>query len=211
VGKVKDLTGNKYGRLTVIEQHGFTEPNKRGQRHAIWYCRCDCGNYVERTTDVLKRGKSSCGCRQKEVLRKMSEINTTHNMTSNRLYRIYKGMVGRCYYPSTDRYSCYGGRGIKICNEWLKDRSKFFEWALKNGYHDNLTIDRIDVDGDYCPENCRWVSKEEQYKNRRQNIMITYNRKTLCAEDWSKLTGIKAQTIRWRYKHGWEIDKIFSK
>lgn len=168
---VKNLTGKKFGRLTVIEQHGFTEPNKYGQRYAIWYCRCECGNYVERTTDVLKKGKSSCGCRNKEVLEKMARKNITHNMTHTRLYRIYKGMIGRCYYKSSQRYNAYGGRGITVCDEWKNDKTKFFDWALKNGYREDLTIERIDVNGNYEPSNCCWIPMSEQYKNKQSNHM----------------------------------------
>lgn len=166
---VKDLRGQKYGRLTVVEHSGFTKPNKFKQRHSIWYCKCDCGNYIKRTTDVLKRGKSSCGCRQKEILEDMREKNITHGMSNTRLYRIYKGMIGRCYYPSTDRYNVYGGRGITVCDEWKNDRIKFFEWALNNGYAENLTIERIDVNGNYEPSNCTWITMAEQYKNKQSN------------------------------------------
>lgn len=169
MGKIKDLTGQKFGRLTAIEHVGFTKPNKHGRRYAIWKCRCDCGKYIERATDVLKNGKSSCGCRQKEVLKKMSDKNVTHNMTHTRLYRIYKGIIGRCYYKCSQRYNAYGGRGIKVCDEWKNDRTKFFEWALENGYSDELTIERIDVNGNYCPENCKWIPASEQYKNKQSN------------------------------------------
>lgn len=169
MGKFKDLAGEKYGRLTVVEHIGFTNPNKYGQRHAIWKCRCDCGNYTTKTTDVIKRGKSSCGCRKTEILEEMSNGNITHNMTHTRLYRIYKGMIGRCYYPCNQRYNAYGGRGIKVCDEWKNDRTKFFEWAITNGYSDDLTIERIDVNGDYCPENCCWITMSEQYKNKQSN------------------------------------------
>ena len=162
MGKFKDLSGKKFGRLTVIRQNGFTNPNKYGQRHAIWYCKCDCGNYVERTTDVLKRGKSSCGCRKKEVLISMSRKNTTHNMTHTRLYRIYKGMISRCYYKSSQRYNSYGGRGIVVCDEWKNDRTNFFDWAMNNGYRDDLTIERINVNGKYEPSNCCWIPMSEQ-------------------------------------------------
>jgi hypothetical protein len=169
MGKVKDLTGQKFGRLTVVEHIGFTEPNKHGSRYAIWKCKCDCGNYINRSVDVIKRGKSSCGCMQKEVLKMMSDKNITHNMTHTRLYRIYKGMIGRCYYKCSQRYNAYGGRGITVCDEWKNDRTKFFEWALQNGYSDELTIERIDVNGNYCPENCKWIPANEQYKNKQSN------------------------------------------
>ena len=169
MGEHKNLSGEKFGRLTVIEQVGYTKPNKHGGRYAIWKCKCDCGNYIERTTDVLKRGKSSCGCRKKEILNKMSNGNITHNMTHTRLYRIYKGMIGRCFYPKNQRYNAYGGRGITVCDEWKNNREKFFEWALANGYSDELTIERVDVNGNYCPENCCWIPMKEQYKNKQSN------------------------------------------
>lgn len=169
MGCFKDLTGQKFGRLTVIRQNGFTQPNKHGHRKAIWYCLCDCGNFVDRTTDVLKKGRSSCGCRQKEILKNMAERNITHNMTHTRLYRIYKSMYGRCYYKSSQRYNAYGGRGIVMCDEWKNDKVKFFEWALNNGYSDDLTIERINVNGNYCPENCTWIPMSEQYKNKQSN------------------------------------------
>lgn len=209
MSSVKNIVGQKFGRLTVIEQHGFSKPNKHGKRHAIWYCKCDCGNFIERTTDVLKRGKSSCGCIQKENLENMAKKNTTHGMANTRLYGIYKGMMNRCYNENDIHFPAYGARGIAICQEWLNDRPKFFEWAFQNGYEENLTIERKDNNKGYCPENCCWIPKEFQPKNKRQNIMITYQGKTLCAEDWSKLTGINAQSIRWRYKHGWSVDRIF--
>lgn len=205
----KDLTGEKFGRLTVIKQQGYTKPNKYGQRHAIWYCRCDCGEYVCRTTDVLKRGKSSCGCRQKEILNEMSEKNKKHGLSRNRIYGIWKNMNSRCYRKNDIHYPAYGARGITVCDEWKNDASTFFRWAFENGYQDNLTIERKNNDKGYCPENCTWVTKEEQYKNKRQNIMITYNGKTMCASDWGKETGISAQKIRWRYKHGWDVERIF--
>lgn len=206
----KNLVGKKFGKLTVIEQHGFTKPNKYGQRYAIWYCKCDCGNYVERTTDVLKRGKSSCGCAQRDNLKKMSLGNTKHGLSKSRIYGIWKNMINRCYREKDIHYQAYGARGIKVCDEWKNDSSKFFEWAFANGYRDNLTIERIDNDKDYCPENCTWIPKEQQPKNKRQNILITYKGKTMCASDWAKETGINANAIRYRFKHGWSADKIFS-
>lgn len=206
MGARKDYTGKKYGRLMPIKRVGIA---KNG--YSIWLCKCDCGNTVERTVDVFTRGKSSCGCVQKENLDNMSKNNVTHNMTKTRLYGIYKNMLSRCYREKDIHYPSYGARGITVCEEWKNDKECFFEWAMNNGYADNLTIERKDNDKGYSPNNCTWVTKEMQYKNKRQNIMITHNGKTMCAEDWSKETGIPATTIRWRYKHGWEVEKIFNK
>lgn len=165
MGKVKDLTGKRFDKLTVIKQVGVSK-----NRYAKWECVCDCGRTVIRTTDVLNRKtRHSCGCLNDNNLARMSNGNITHGMTGTRLYRVYKGMRDRCYYPNSDRYNAYGGRGIRICKEWLEDKNKFFEWALQNGYRDDLTIERIDVNGDYCPENCKWIPMSEQYKNKQSN------------------------------------------
>ena len=169
----KDITGKKYGKLTAIKHVGFTKLNKYGRRYSIWLCRCDCGNFVERTWDIINRGKSSCGCNQRERLERMTKTNTTHNMSHTRLYRIYKAMIGRCYYPCSDRYNAYGARGITVCDEWKYDRTKFFEWAINNGYEESLTIERINVNGNYEPCNCTWITMKEQYKNKQSNSKIS--------------------------------------
>lgn len=118
---VEDLTGKKLGKLTVIEQHGFTKPNKYGHRYAIWYCKCDCGNYVERTSDVLKRGKSSCGCVQEANLKRMSLGNVKHGLSKTRICGIWKNMISRCYREKDIHYKAYGARGITVCDEWKND------------------------------------------------------------------------------------------
>lgn len=205
-----DLTGSKYGKLTVINKNGFTDKNKFGYRHAIWHCLCDCGNYVDRTTDVLKRGHSSCGCSNKENLERMAKKNITHNASKTGAYRSYKAMMGRCYREKDIHFNAYGKRGITVCEEWKGNPKSFIEWAMKNGWKEHLTLERIDNNKGYSADNCCWIIKEMQPKNKRQNIMITYDGETLCAEDWSKKTGINAQAIRWRYKHGWDIDSIFN-
>lgn len=171
IGEVKDLTGRKYGRLTVIEQHGFTERNKHGSRQAIWYCKCDCGNYCEMPSGTLtrKRNNHSCGCLAKEHLADMSKGNITHNMTGTRLYGCYKGMMSRCYREKDIHYNAYGKRGIVVCEEWKDNPKAFIEWALSHGYSDDLTIERIDVNGNYEPSNCKWIPMSEQYKNKQSN------------------------------------------
>lgn len=206
---MKNILNEKHGFLVPIYFLGYTEKNKYGQRHAIWRCKCECGNYINRTSDVILRNKSSCGCKQKENLKKMSEINTTHKLSKTRLYKTYNSMVSRCYREKDIHYKSYGNRGIKVCDEWLNNRNLFFEWALNNGYNEELTIERKDNDLGYSPENCTFITKEMQYKNKRQNIMIEHNGKKLCASDWAKITGMNAQTIRYRYKKGYSAENIF--
>lgn len=168
--KVKDLTGQRFGKLTVIKQDGFTQKNKHGSRYAMWLCRCDCGNEVVRPTDNLKRKTNhSCGCANYENLKTMSQKNVTHGASNTRLYGCYKAMKSRCYREKDIHYNAYGRRGIVVCDEWLNDSKAFIDWALDNGYSDDLTIDRIDVNGNYEPSNCRWIPMSEQYKNKQSN------------------------------------------
>ena len=169
--KAKDLTGQKFGRLTAIEQRGYTAKNKHGTRYAAWYCKCDCGNYCEMSTNVLtrKRNNHSCGCLAKEHLIDISKRNITHNMTGTRLYGCYKGMMSRCYREKDVHYNAYGKRGIVVCDEWKNNPKVFIGWALSHGYSDDLTIERIDVNGNYEPSNCTWIPMSEQYKNKQSN------------------------------------------
>lgn len=158
--KPLELSGQRFGRLLVIRREG----SRNGR--ATWYCKCDCGNYKVVIGKNLKNGKtSSCGCLHKELLSKRSK---THGMTGKRLYRIWHDMKNRCEYSKDKKYSYYGGRGIKVCNEWSSNFESFMTWALSNGYNDLLTIDRINNDGNYEPNNCRWITMKEQCSNRRK-------------------------------------------
>ena len=120
-----------------------------------------------------------------------------HGLSHTRIDNIYKSMLSRCYHKENNRYDRYGGRGISVCDEWLKDKTKFFEWAFANGYSENLTLDRINGDEDYTPQNCRWATQKEQQNNRSNTIRLTANGETRTISEWADITGLKAKTI-WR-------------
>ena len=167
MGKFIDLTGQKFGRLTVIERADNT---KQGQ--AKWLCQCDCGRKTVVMGKSLRNGNTkSCGCLQKETI---GYKRTIHGQTNTRFYRIWCGMKSRCYNKKNPHFHLYGGRGIKVCNEWLKDFQTFYDWAIANGYADNLTLDRINVNGNYEPSNCRWITRKEQNNNKRAEPIIIF-------------------------------------
>lgn len=155
-----DATGQRFGRLVVVKAAGR---NKQGS--ALWLCRCDCGGLTTvRGSDLRNGSVKSCGCAKVEACR--ARI-TRHGGGGTRLYDIWKGMRARCNNPNHKAYPQYGGRGIKICREW-DDFASFREWALANGYREDLTIDRINNDEGYEPNNCRWASYVEQRHNQRR-------------------------------------------
>ena len=163
--KASDLTGKRFGRLIVIERaENYISP--QGQARKRWLCKCDCGNDVIVPASALINGESkSCGCLQKEIAK---NTFTQHGKWGSRLHRIWASMKTRCYNRKSRSYKWYGGRGITICDEWMNSFQAFYDWAMANGYRDDLSIDRIDVNGNYEPSNCRWITIIEQQKNKRQ-------------------------------------------
>lgn len=196
--KLIDLTGQKIGRLTVIKRVENDNTN-----HTRWLCKCNCGKIIIVSGNSLRtKATKSCGCLAKELLAKRK---TTHKMSDSRIYYIWKAMKQRCFNSKCKEYENYGRRGITICDEWLKKNVgfiNFYEWSIKNGYKDNLSIDRIDVNGNYEPSNCRWATREEQSNNKRTSHYITYNNKTYTMKQWSKKLNINYDKIRIRIKKG---------
>lgn len=193
--------GKQYGHLTVID---YAEPIVRpnGDVLKAWLCECDCINKTKKVIDEnsLKYNHTkSCGCTR----------HKTHGLSYSRIYKIYYAMLKRCMNEKYHQYSDYGGRGIKVCKEWQDDFMNFYNWAMKNGYSDNLSIDRKNVNGDYCPENCVWSTNIEQANNKRNNIIVDYNNESHTLKEWSYLSGIKYGTLLSRFRKKWSIDRIF--
>lgn len=211
-----DLSGKRFGRLSVISRE-MEYTDKAGSHRFKYKCLCDCGNYTLASRYQLRSGRiMSCGCLHKESAAKQGIANTKHGgcrrnvpYVEKRLYKIWAGMKQRCENPNNSSYKDWGGRGITVCDEW-HDFSCFQTWAIKNGYTDLLSIDRIDVNKGYSPENCRWASKTEQMNNQRTNVHITIDGVDHTIAEWSRLSGVKPGTISSRIKRGWSnYDAVF--
>jgi hypothetical protein len=198
-----DLMGRRFGRLTAQELI------VRG-RKSYWRCKCDCGKEKVIRQDTLTRNIThSCGCLQKEKVAESGHKNKKHGESSMRLFKIWTNMKTRCLNKNYNRYSDYGGRGIKICDNWLIYEN-FSKWAKENGYQDNLSIDRIDVNGNYEPSNCRWATMKEQGNNKRTNHFIIFNGETLTIRQWEERYELPSGTIYTRLNHGWSIERAIA-
>lgn len=200
-----NLTGQKFGRLTVIELL-----SERKNAEKVYRCKCDCGNYTNVRSGSLKQGLTrSCGCLGRE---QVISCNTTHGKRYTRIYGIWKTMKTRCNNKNSPKYKNYGSRGIVVCDEWRNDFEAFYNWAMNNGYRDDLSIDRIDNDGNYSPDNCKWSTPKQQVRNRRNTVCLTYNRETKSLAEWCEILNLNYHTVYDRHKHGWSTkDILFGK
>lgn len=201
---MKDITGKKFARLTAMNFDHKGENN-----HYFWLCKCDCGNDIVVDRGALVSGNTkSCGCLRCE--KAIPPVITKHGMSETRLYQIWKDMKGRCNRVTSQRYYTHGKRGVKICEEW-KAFEPFYEWAIANGYRDDLTLDRIDNNGNYEPSNCRWATQKEQANNRSTNRFIEYNGETRTIAEWARLLGMNYNTLCGRIKRGWSAERALTK
>lgn len=202
--KFRSLVGEVFGNLKVVS---FSHKNSLGKNY--WVCKCVCGNKIITSGSNLISGQSkSCGCLRKNLL---SARMKKHGQSETKLYNVWRGIRSRCLLKNTIDYDRYGGRGIKICNEWKEKFESFWKWSIKNGYMDGLTIDRIDNDGDYCPKNCRWVDRKEQAKNRRTTVFYLLNGEKICLNDLLEKIGF-SKSMYWRNKkRGYmEVTQLFN-
>ena len=203
-----DLTGQDFWSFHVI-QKGPEHIRANGKPVVQWECKCICGNIRYISTTALLSGKcKSCGCMHDEYNRISSTI---HGDSHTRLHNIWSGMRARCYSKSDYHYRWYGERGIKICDQWKDNYAAFKEWALNNGYSENLTIDRINVNGDYEPTNCRWATMTEQTNNTRRNVVIEAFGEKLTLSEWSRKMNIDYGVLKSRIRRGWSAEDALTK
>lgn len=203
MSKRLDLIGKKFGRLTVVS---LSCVDKR--QCTIWNCVCECGNAVKVVGKDLAKGHTkSCGCLSMD---KLLQRNIKHGLADTLIYKIWQGMKDRCTNPNNPKYKCYGGRGIKVCDKWLKSFESFCA-DMKDRPSSLYTIDRIDVNGDYEPNNCRWATPKEQANNTRRNHLLSYNNETHTLSEWESIVKIKQTTIRQRLRRGWPINDALTR
>lgn len=196
--------GARFNHLTAVEPDPVDGTK--------WVFECDCGYRKSILRSTVVAGKTiSCGrsgCPYHKAWQ--SERAKTHGLSYTKFYEVYRGILKRCYDPNAINYADYGGRGITVCEEWKHDAKAFYDWAMANGWAEGLTIDRIDVNGPYSPDNCRWVTPKAQASNKRSNRMITYEGRTMTLSEWAEYKGMNKQTLFARLDYGWSIEDALS-
>lgn len=213
MGKFVDLTGQKFNRLTVIER----DLEKSNKKRVMWKCKCDCGNITSaRTCDLKSEHYKSCGCYGREAARegtiRSNKERTKHGMYGTKFYRVWDSMIGRCTRSSSRNYDSYGGRGIKVSESW-RDFENFYNDMYKSyklhyeEHNGDTSIERIDVNGDYCKENCCWKTMKEQHRNRRDSFFIEYEGEKLTIMDLAERYNLPYSTVYSRHSRGHELIK----
>lgn len=205
---LKDLKGKRFGMLLVVEYHSSNNGAK-------WLCRCDCGNVSVVPSRSLNYGTTrSCGCGSKkqavENCNKHRERIAVGLPYTRQLKDVYRNMLSRCYDSTNRRYKNYGGRGIVVCNEWLDGRRAFYKWAIENGYRPGLMIDRRDNDGNYCPQNCRFVDAYVQMNNTSRNRFIEWNGAAMTVAQWERSLNWRKGRLQSRLNNGWSVDRAMT-
>lgn len=201
----RNLTGLRFGRLTVIRETS----ERAADGGIIWECLCDCGKTCFVCGNKLTRKghsqKRSCGCLQEET-----HHTKTHGESKSVLFHKWTGMKDRCYNSAAKNYKYYGGEGITVCDEWRNSYEAFRDWALSAGYESGLSLDRIDPHGNYCPDNCRWVSLEAQQRNKRSNINVEINGDTKTLAEWARIFNMPYPQVWARINHGWDPQRALT-
>ena len=201
MGKTPDMVGEKYGRLTVVRRN-----YSRGSKNSYWECVCDCGKTkIVRRQHLISGNVSSCGCLAKMVAYFIHKI---HGLSDTKIYIVWKGMISRCTDVKLESYHNYGGRGIKVCSRWMNSIEAFYEDMGEPP--DGMSLERIDTNGDYTPENCTWATPIEQANNKRNTIFIEAFGKKQNIKDWSQETGITRSAIYSRIRLGWNNEDAVS-
>ena len=216
MSQIVDLSGQKYGRLTVLRQ-GPDKWLPCGKRVITWDCLCDCGNRTTVASAHLRSGHTiSCGCAHREQLDRFKNINLSHGRTRgknpDKAYSTWLYIKSRCYNSHNAVYKWYGKKGIKLCEEWEKDPEAFCRYVetLERYHEPGTSIDRIDYQKGYEPGNIRWVSIKEQQRNKKNNYLISYNGETLCLKDWADRIGVNRATIFRRIERGWPLEDVLT-
>lgn len=218
--KINDLTQMRFGRLTAIKK--IKKPIGSKDRHCLWECLCDCGNKTVVRTDKLKNGEvRSCGCYKTEMaVERIAEYNIERlkikpseeeirsRRQRKRIYNIYKKMIERCYDEKSGKYRNYGLKGVTVCDDWKNSFESFYKWAINSNYQDNLSIDRVDVFGNYEPSNCRWATMKEQANNRRKTVYLSIGCDRITLSNIRDVTGIGYKTLWHRHNKGWTTEEL---
>ena len=198
MGRTKDLTNQRFCRLVALKIVG-----KTSNYSILWECICDCGNTViVPSKELLREHKKSCGCLKETYKFK-------HGYSKHPLYDCWVSMKARCNNKRNPKFPSYGGRGITVCKEWENDFCSFLEWSLKNGYDEQLTLDRIDNNKGYFPKNCRWTTRKVQQNNTRHNKHIEYNGQTKTLSQWCELLNLSRSAVNYRLMNGYSINDAF--